>query len=208
MLYIKWKAETIIPAIPKKKTLKIKGYFYQELTVSPDLGQCRLLWLQCKHRWILITIDSVPPNQLATNLDQRHMITKRLLFLKPQSGYTELHRGILTPVDQAPAGQTAEKGQLVPARPPSSTESLTWNLHNAWGQERVSGSAEHFPGEYSPAVQRWVWLCNGNRNKWCFRFYFSAREPHSTGMLKYTDVCYFCAICWEAESANADLFFF
>lgn len=83
---------------------------------------------------------------------------------------------ILTPVDQAPAGQTTEKGQLVPARPPSSTESLTWNLHNAWGQERVGGSAEHFPGEYSPAVQRWVWLWNGNRNKWCFRFYFSGNH--------------------------------
>lgn len=114
---------------------------------------------------------------------------------------------ILTPVDQAPAGQTTEKGQSVPARPPSSTEFLTWNLHNAWGQERVGGSAEHFPGEYSPAVQRWVWLWNGNRNKWCFRFYFSAREPHRTGMLKYTDVCYFCSICWEAESAITDFFF-
>lgn len=44
-----------------EKELKNKSLFYQELTVSPVLGQCRLVWLQCKHRWILITIDFVHP---------------------------------------------------------------------------------------------------------------------------------------------------
>lgn len=26
--------------------------------------------------------------------------------------------------------------------------------HNAWGQERTGGSAEHFSGKYSPALKR------------------------------------------------------
>lgn len=170
------------------------------------LGQCRLVWLQCKHRWILITIDFVHPTSWPQIWTSSIWLQRGFYFWSLSPDTQSSIVAILTPVDQAPAGQTTEKGQLVPARPPSSTESLTWNLHNAWGQERVGGSAEHFPGEYSPAVQRWVWLCNGNRNKWCFRFYFSAREPHRTGMLKYTDVCSSCAICWEAESAIADFF--